>query len=87
MAAILTGDAATLKLLYSTNPMAQIRVKSIIHGGGADIDYWMNTKVRNMKVEIIRGTAPGPEITHLILHIEMTTPSSQQTLSVTDDQD
>ena len=86
MAAVLTGDAATLKSLYSTNPMAQIRVKTIIHGGGADIDHWMNMKVRNMKVEIIRGTAPRPHITHLILHIDMTTPSSQQPLSVTDDQ-
>ena len=86
MAAVLTGDAATLKSLYSTNPMAQIRVKTIIHGGDADIDYWMNMKVRNMKLEIIRGTAPRPDIKHLILHIDMTTPSSEQPVSVTNDQ-
>ena len=86
MAAVLTGDEATLKSLYSTNPMAQIRVKTIIHGGAADIDYWMNMKVRNMKVEIIRGTAPRPGITQLILHIDMTTPSSEQPISVTNDQ-
>lgn len=86
MAAVLTGDAATLKSLYSTNPIAQIRVKAIIHGGDADIDYWMNMKVGNMKVEIIRGTAPQPDITHLILHIVMTTPSSEQPVSVTNDQ-
>ena len=86
MAAVLTGDAATLKLLYSTNPMAQIRVKAIIHGGDADIDYWRDMKVRNMKVEIIRGSAPRPGITHLILHIDMTTPSSEQPVSVTNDQ-
>jgi len=86
MAAVLTGDAATLKSLYSTNPLAQIRVKGIIHGGDADIDYWMDMKLRNIKVEIIRGTAPRPDITHLILHIDMTTPSSERPLSVTDDQ-
>ena len=86
MGAVLTGDAATLKSLYSTNPMAQIRVKTVIHGGGADFDYWMDMKVRNMRVEIIRGTAPRPDITHLILHIDMTTPSSEQPVSVTNDQ-
>jgi thioredoxin 1 len=86
MAAVLTGDAATLKSLYSTSPMAQIRVKTIIHSGGADIDYWMDMKVRNMKVEIIRGTAPRPDTTHLILHIDMTTPASEQPVSVTNDQ-
>ena len=86
MGAVLTGDAATLKSLYSTNPMAQIRVKTVIHGGGADYDYWMDMKVRNMRVEIIRGTAPRPDITHLILHIDMTTPSSEQPVSVTNDQ-
>jgi Thioredoxin-like len=86
MAAVLTGDAVTLRSLYSTNPMAQIRVKTIIHGGGTDIDYWMDMKVRNMKVELIRGTAPRPDITHLILHFDMTTPSSEQPISVTNDQ-
>ena len=86
MAAVLTGDATTLKSLYSTNPMAQIRVKAIIHDEGADIDYWMDSRVRNMKVEIIRATAPRPDITHLILHIEMTTPSSEKSIYVTNDQ-
>jgi thioredoxin 1 len=86
MAAVLAGDAATLKSLYSTDPMAQIRVKTIIHDGGADIDYWMDMKVRNMKVEIILATAPRPDIAHLILHIDMTTASSVKPVYVTNDQ-
>jgi ketosteroid isomerase-like protein len=86
MAAVLTGDAATLKSLYSIDPVAQIRVKTTIHDGGADIDYWMDMKVRNMRVEIIRATAPRPDIAHLILHIDMTTASSEKPVYVTNDQ-
>jgi thioredoxin 1 len=86
MATVLTGDAATLKSLYSTDPTAQIRVKTIIHDGGADVDYWMDMKVRSMKVEIILATAPRPDIAHLIFHIDMTTASSVKPVYVTNDQ-
>jgi thioredoxin 1 len=86
MAAVLTGDAATLKSLYSTNPPAQVRVKTVMHDADADASYWIGLKVRNMKVEIIRGTVPRPDITHLILHIGINTESSKAPIAVTNDQ-
>jgi hypothetical protein len=54
MAAVLTSDTAALKALYSKDPPAQIRVKSVMHEASADTDFWLGLKVRNMKVEMVR---------------------------------
>ena len=87
MGAVLTGDAATLKSLYSTDPAAEVRVKSVMHDAEADISFWVGKKVRNMNVELVRGTAPRADITHLILRINMETASSNgKPVLVTDDQ-
>ena len=87
MGAILTGDAAALKGLYSTEPAAQVRVKTQMHDADADISFWIGKKVRSMNVDLVRGTAPRPDITHLILRINMVTAASDgKTVLVTDDQ-
>jgi hypothetical protein len=87
MGAILTGDAAALKGLYSTDPAAQVRVKTQMHDADADISFWIGKKVRSMNVDLVRGTAPRPDITHLILRINMVTASSDgKPVLVTDDQ-
>ncbi|HEV2467579.1 MAG TPA: thioredoxin family protein [Candidatus Sulfotelmatobacter sp.] len=54
MGAVLTSDTATLKGLYSTNPAAQIRIKTVMHPADADINFWLDQKVRSMQVEIVR---------------------------------
>lgn len=87
MGAILTGDAAALKGLYSTDPAAQVRVKTQMHDADADISFWIGKKVRSMNVDLVRGTAPRPDITHLILRINMVTAASDgKPVLVTDDQ-
>lgn len=87
MGAILTGDAAALKGLYSTDPAAQVRVKTQMHDADADISFWIGKKVRSMNVDLVRGTAPRPDITHLILRINMVTAASEgKPVLVTDDQ-
>jgi hypothetical protein len=87
MGAVLTGDAATLKSLYSTSPAAQIRVKGVMHPTDADTTFWLGLKARSMKVELVRGTAPRPDITHLILRANVVTGLPDgKTVSVTNDQ-
>ena len=84
--AVLTGDAAALKALYSTDPPAQIRVKDSMVNADADLNFWIGMKVRSMKVEVIRTTTPRPEITHIIFRADIVTgvPDGKST-SVTDD--
>lgn len=54
MGAVLTGDAAALKGMYSTDPAAQVRVKSVMHDVDADLSFWLGLKSPSMKVEIVR---------------------------------
>jgi len=86
ISAVLTGDAATLKTLYSTDPPAQIRVKSEMIGADADQSFWLGLKVRSMKVEIIRSTTPRPDVTHIIFRADVVTGSPDgRAISITDD--
>ena len=86
ISAILTGDAAALKMLYSTDPAAQIRVKDKMINADADMNFWLGMKVRNMKVEVIRTTTPRPDYVHIIFRADVVTGSPEgQALSVTDD--
>jgi hypothetical protein len=86
VAAVLTGDAAALKALYSTDPPAQISVRGNMVDANADVSFWMGMKVRSMQVEIIRTTTPRPELTHIIFRADIVTgvPDGKAT-SVTDD--
>jgi len=84
--AILTGDAAALQALYSTDPPATIRVKDQMITASDDVNFWVGMKVRSMKVEIIRSTTPRPEVTHIIFRADVVTglPDGHST-TVTDD--
>jgi hypothetical protein len=86
ISAILTGDAAALKALYSTDPPAQVRVKDGRIDANADVNFWMGMKVRSMQVEVIRTTNPRPEVTHIIFRADIVTGMPDgKTTSVTDD--
>lgn len=86
MGAVLTSDAATLKSLYSTNPAAQIRIKTVMHPADADIDFWLGLKVRSMKVEMVRLIV-RPDRAGVIFRTDLVAgnPDGQQ-LTLTDDQ-
>ena len=85
--AVLAGDAAALKALYSTHPAARVSVKTVTLDADADTSFWLSLKARSMKVELIRGTTPRPDITHLILQVDVVTGfPNGQTVSVTNDQ-
>jgi thioredoxin 1 len=60
MGAVLTSDAKTLKSLYSTEPPAQVRVKTVMHDADADTNFWLGHQVRSMQVQMIRRkVVPG----------------------------
>ncbi|MGD0758043.1 MAG: thioredoxin family protein [Candidatus Sulfotelmatobacter sp.] len=60
--AIVAGDAAALKALYSTDPAAQVRANGVVAGADADVNFWLSLKARSVKLEIVRVTErPGVE--------------------------
>jgi hypothetical protein len=85
--AVLTGDEAALKALYSIDPPAQVRVKGNTADANGDVSFWIGMKVRSMKVEIVRTTTPRPDVSHIIFRADIVTGlPNGQTTTVTDDQ-
>jgi hypothetical protein len=72
MGAVLTGDAAGLKALYSIDPAAQVSINRVTHGADADTSFWLGLKVRTMKIEIIRQIV-RPEIASMIFRADVVT--------------
>src|ERR1700751_108913 len=58
--AIVAGDASSLRLLYSTNPVAHIQTASGTVDSDAAVHYWINEKVRDMKIEVGQTSRPSP---------------------------
>jgi thioredoxin family protein len=86
MGAVLTGDAVALRELYSKDPPAQIRVKSVMHDAAADTDFWLALKVRSMKVEVVRMLI-RPDRASLIFRADVVPGlPDAKTVNVTDDQ-
>jgi thioredoxin 1 len=84
--AVLAGDAAALKGLYSANPAAEVRANSLMHDAEADTSFWLGLKARSMKVEIIRQIV-HPDRASMIFRADVASGlPNQQTVTVTDDQ-
>jgi thioredoxin 1 len=85
MGAVLTGDAATLKSLYSTDPAAAIEVKRVNQDAAADTAYWMGLKAKTMKVQIIRLVI-RPDRASVIFSADIVSGANGEKISVTDAQ-
>src|SRR5271165_304096 len=69
--AVLAGDAAGLKALYSTNPAARVDANSAASDAAGDASFWLALKGQSMKIHIVRYTTPRPEIEHVICVAEV----------------
>src|ERR1700692_2610744 len=84
--AILAGDAASLKALYSTDPAAQVQANGVESGADADINFWLGLKARDMKLEIVR-LKEGSGTEGVIVKVEAQTGlPNGQSMSVTNAQ-
>ena len=82
--AVLAGDAAALRFLYSTDPPADVRINSVKSDAEADINYWLALKPRSMKVEVVRDEPRHGHISYIV-RAEVGL-SDGRTVSLTDDQ-
>jgi len=83
-AAVLSADAAALKAMYSTQPPAQIRIKSVRHDADADTTFWLSLKPKTMTVDFVRLIV-RPKIASVIFRTEVTAADGKK-MSLTDDQ-
>ncbi len=84
--AIVAGDAAGLKALYSTDPAAAVEANGVAASADADVNFWLGLKARSMKLEIVRlKEKPGAESVIFKAEIETGLPNGQA-MNVTDAQ-
>lgn len=70
-AAVLGGDAAKLRALYSTNPEARVILPSGETNAQADIAFWTGLKARGIKLEIVQSTSPQPGVQQVAFQAEI----------------
>ena len=83
-AAVLAGDAATLKELYSTDPAAHVSVGILKSNADADAAFWLGLKARSLKTEGGRNEVRHGHISY-IFRAEVQ-PADGPAISITDDQ-
>ncbi len=76
--------SSTLTGLYSTDPPAEISIKTMNHAADADTTFWLDLKVRSMKADIIRLVV-RPERASIIFRTTVVA-GDGRTLNVTDAQ-
>jgi thioredoxin 1 len=87
-AAVLAGDAAKLRALYSTNPEARVILTSGETNAQADIAFWTGLKARGIKLDMAQSTSPkaGTQQVAFQAEIRSAAQSKLQTVYVIDGQ-
>jgi thioredoxin 1 len=85
-AAVLSGDAAALRLLYSTDPPAQVQINTVMRDPDADISFWLGLKPRSMTVNVIRNEGRHGHISFIFHADVLSGLPDGQSISVTADQ-
>lgn len=70
--AILSGDAAGLRALYSTDPPAKVRANKVEIDANTDVNFWLALKARSMKVETVRLIGRG-DLENVIFNADVIT--------------
>jgi hypothetical protein len=70
-AAVLAGDAAKLRVLYSTNPEARVILTSGETNAQADVAFWIGLKARSVKLQIAQSTSPETGVQQVAFQAEI----------------
>jgi len=70
-AAVLKGDAAGLKALYSTTPQPRISTTSGHIDTDADVAFWVGLKAKSMTMAVAEAGSPQPGVTAFTLQLKI----------------
>jgi thioredoxin 1 len=70
-AAVLAGDAAKLRALYSVNPEARVILPSGETNAQADIAFWTGLKARGIKLEMVQSASPQTGVQQVAFQAEI----------------
>jgi thiol-disulfide isomerase/thioredoxin len=70
-AAVIGGNAAALKALYSATPPAQIASPAGATNADADVAFWTGLKARQIKLDILQSDSPQPGAQQVVFQAEV----------------
>jgi hypothetical protein len=70
-AAVVAGDAAKLRALYSTNPAARIVLASGEAGTDTDIAFWIGLKAKRIKLDVAQSASPQAGLQQVAFEAEV----------------
>jgi thioredoxin 1 len=81
---VLAGDAAALKAIYSSEPVAQVMANGVRTNADADVNFWLGLKARSISLETV-AVLDRPKGTSVVFKADVQL-ANGQTLSVADGQ-
>jgi len=84
--AVLHGDSAAVKALYSSTPPARIDVDSTEVGADADAAFWTGLKARTINLKIAQSTSPQPGVQQIVFQAAIRPAGPGRTLYVSEGQ-
>jgi thioredoxin family protein len=82
--AILAGDAAALKAIYSVDPVTQVMANGVKTSADADVNFWLGLKAQSIPLEIV-AVIDRPKGKSVVFKADVQLPNGQ-VLSVADGQ-
>jgi thioredoxin 1 len=82
--AILAGDAAALRTMYSVDPVAQVMANGVKTSAEADVNFWLGLKAQSIPLEIV-AVLDRPRGKSVVFKADVQL-ATGQVLSVTDGQ-
>ena len=70
-AAVMSGDAAKLRALYSANPPARVIMTTGEAGAETEIAFWMGLKPRRIKVNLVQSASPQADLQQVAFEAEV----------------
>jgi thioredoxin 1 len=84
--AVLLGDPAGLKMLYSTSPPAEVAAPGDQNTADAEVNFWISLKARQMNIHVVQTSSPQPALEVIAFQAEVRSGEPPQTLYVTEAQ-
>jgi hypothetical protein len=70
-AAVVSGDAARLRALYSTNPAARVVLASGEAGADTDVAFWIGLKAKRIKLDMAQSASPQADLQQVAFEAEV----------------
>ena len=70
-AAVVSGDAAKLRALYSTNPAARVVLSSGETSAETDVAFWIGLKAKRIKLDVAQSASPQPDLQQVAFEAEV----------------